>query len=91
MKRKQLNTLEAGDFDNVQHPLETNYTINLPEGFKQVYGEDIDDNLKAKACHYGFHPVDDDGILTGTFKEGALAYQGRKKSRCIVHRRLRGI
>jgi GNAT superfamily N-acetyltransferase len=71
---------EAGDFDNVQHPLETNYTINLPEGFKQVYGEDIDDNLKAKACHYGFHPVDDDGILTGTFKEGALAYQGRKQS-----------
>ena len=71
---------EAGDFDNVQHPLETNYTINLPEGFKQVYGDDIDDNLKAKACHYGFHPVDDDGILTGTFKEGALAYQGRKQS-----------
>lgn len=71
---------EAGDFDNVQHPLETNYTINLPEGFKQVYGDDIDDNLKAKACHYGFHPGDDDGILTGTFKEGALAYQGRKQS-----------
>lgn len=71
---------DAGDFDNVQHPLETNYTINLPEGFKQVYGDDIDDNLKAKACHYGFHPVDDDGILTGTFKEGALAYQGRKNS-----------
>ena len=52
----------------------------MPEGFKQVYREDIDDNLKAKACHYGFHPIDDDRILTGTFKEGALAYQGRKKS-----------
>ncbi len=71
---------DAGDFDNVQHPLETNYTINLPEGVKQIYGDDIDDNQKAKACHYGFHPVDDDGILTGTFKEGALAYQGRKQS-----------
>ena len=71
---------EVGDFDNVQHPLETNYIINLPEGYKQIYGDEIDDNLKAKACHNGFHPVDDDGVLTGTFKEGALAYQGRKQS-----------
>lgn len=37
--------------------------------------------MKAKACHYGFHLIDDDGILTGDFKEGKLAYQGRKKSR----------
>ena len=72
---------EAEDYDNVQHPLEKNYQITLPLGFKQVYGEQLDDNMKAKACHYGFHPADDDGILTGTFREGALAYQGRKKSR----------
>lgn len=71
----------AEDYDNVQHPLETNYQITLPNGFKQVYGEDLDENMKAKACHYGFHPVDDDGILTGPFREGALAYQGRKQSR----------
>ena len=31
-----------GDYDNVQHPLETNYIIDLPEGFKQVYGEVYD-------------------------------------------------
>lgn len=72
---------EAEDYDNVQHPLETNYQINLPKGYKQVYGEELDDNMKAKACHYGFHPADDDGILTGAFREGALAYQGRKQSR----------
>lgn len=71
---------EDSDYDNVQNPLEKNYIINLPEGFNQVFGENIEDNIKAKACHYGFHPTDDDGILTGTFKEGALAYQGRKKS-----------
>ena len=80
LKRRGYVKDEARDYDNVQHPLETNYTIDLPKGFKQVYGEDIDDNLKAKACHYGFHPIDDDGDLTGTFKEGALAYQGRKQS-----------
>ncbi len=71
----------AEDYDNVQHPLEKDYIINLPKGYKQVYGDELDENMKAKACHYGFHPVDDDGILTGPFKEGALAYQGRKKSR----------
>lgn len=32
--------------------------------------ERFDDNMKAKACHYGFHPADDDGILTGAFREG---------------------
>lgn len=72
---------EAGDYDNVQHPLETQYQINLPSGYKQVYGDGLDENSKAKACHYGFKPKDDDGILIGPFREGALAYQGRKKSK----------
>ena len=35
---------EAGDFDNVAKPLETNYEIKLPEGFKQVYGYDYPEN-----------------------------------------------
>lgn len=81
LKKRGYIRDEAGDFDNVQHPLEKDYKIELPDGYKQVYGENLDDNMKAKACHYGFHPADDDGILTGTFREGALAYQGRKKSR----------
>ena len=71
---------EDGDYDNVQNPQEKSYEICLPDGFIQVYGENLDENMKAKACHYGFHPEDDDGILTGTFREGALAYQGRKNS-----------
>ena len=81
LKKRGYIRDEAGDFDNVQHPLEKDYKIELPNGYKQVYGENLDDNMKAKACHYGFHPADDDGILTGNFREGALAYQGRKKSR----------
>lgn len=72
---------ECEDYDNVQHPLDTNYVIELKEGYKQVYGDLFDDNVKAKACHYGFHSADDDGNLTGTFREGALAYQSRKKSK----------
>ena len=72
---------EEEDYDNVQHPLEKEYKITLPDGYKQVFGEELDDNKKAKACHYGFKPSDDDGILTGSFREGALAYQGRKQSK----------
>ncbi len=71
---------EAGDYDNVQHPLETNYTIELPEGYKQVFGENLDEIMKCTACHYGFHPNDDNGDLTVMPKEGFLSYQGRKNS-----------
>lgn len=45
---------EAEDYDNVQHPLEKNYQINLPKGYKQVYGEELDDNMKAKAVTMDF-------------------------------------
>ena len=71
---------EESDYDNVQKPLENTYEIDLPNGFKQVYGENIDDKMKATACHYGFHSEEDDDILTGDFKEGFLAYNSRKKS-----------
>ena len=71
---------EVGDYDNVQHPLETNYIIDLPEGYKQVYGEDINEGRKYTACHYGFHPNDDNDDLTTVPREGSLSYQGRKKS-----------
>lgn len=72
---------EATDYDNVQFPMNTNYNISLPAGFRLSFGSELDGNRKAKACHYGFHPEDDDGVLTGAFREGALSYQARKSSR----------
>lgn len=71
---------EKGDFDNVIHPLETNYIIELPDGFKQVFGDDFSDGVKSVACHYGFHPEFDNGNLNIEGTEGPLSYQGRKKS-----------
>ena len=71
---------EAGDYDNVQHPLETNYTIELPIGYNQVFGENLDEIMKCTACHYGFHPDDDNGDLSVKPREGFLSYQGRKNS-----------
>lgn len=71
---------EAGDYDNVALPYETNYVIDLPEGFKQVFGEDYPDIVKMRACHYGFHPEEDDDNLYKEYAEGGLSYQARKKS-----------
>lgn len=71
---------KAGDFDNVQHPLETNYVIDLPKGYKQVYGFEYPDIVKMRTCHYGFHPEDDDGNLYKEYAEGGLSYQSRKNS-----------
>ena len=71
---------EAGDFDNVMYPLETNYTIELPVGFKQVFGENYSDGRKSVACHYGFHPEFDNGNLDMDGTEGPLSYQSRKNS-----------
>lgn len=74
----------AGDYDNVALPKETNYVIELPEGFKQVFGEDYPDIVKMRACHYGFHPEDDDGNLYKEYAEGGISYQARKKSQFYV-------
>ena len=71
---------DEGDYDNVQSPLEKNYQLNLPVGFKHTYGTELEDNKKAKACHYGFHPQDDNGSLEGEYKEGKRSYQSRKES-----------
>ena len=71
---------EAGDYDNVALPQETNYIIDLPEGFKQVFGEDYPDIVKMRACHYGFHPEDDDDNLNREYAEGGISYQARKNS-----------
>lgn len=72
---------EAGDYDNVAKPMEGNYEIKLPEGFKHVYGEGYLDIVKMRACHYGFHPEDDDNDLYKSYGEGKKSYQTRKESK----------
>lgn len=71
---------EKEDYDNVAYPEETNYLIELPNGFKQVFGEGIDEVKKATACHYGFHPEADNNVLDDDFGKGMLSYYGRKNS-----------
>ena len=70
----------AGDYDNVIHPLETNYVIELPEGYRHVFGEGFTDGAKSVACSYGFHPDTDNGDLNIEGPDGPLSYQSRKNS-----------
>ena len=81
LKKRGYVRDEAGDFDNVAFPLKTDYTINLSEGFKQVYGFDYPDIVKMRACHYGFHPEEDDDDLYKEYAEGEKSYITRKKSK----------
>ncbi len=81
LKRRGYVRDEASDYDNVAKPLETDYEIKLPDGFKQVYGFNYPDIVKTRACHYGFHPQNDDGNLYKESAEGDKSYQARKQSR----------
>lgn len=80
LKRGYKKDYDNEDYDNYQLPFYTDYTVKVPPYFEHVYGEDLDENMKAKACHFGIHPEEDDGDLTGIFKEGTLSYQSRKRS-----------
>lgn len=65
------------DYDNRQNPLENTENIKLRNGFKQVYGENLDENKKWKACHFGFHSEYDNNDLESPYN-GMDSYNSRK-------------
>ena len=65
------------DYDNYVYPLEIRVSIDLPEGFKLLYGEDYDDEEnKWSACNLGFHP----DLEAPDYRNGMSAYISRKNS-----------
>ena len=65
------------DYDNYVYPQETNVSIDLPEGYKLVYGDEYkDEENKWSACNLGFHPDLEDP----NYKNDMSAYQTRKNS-----------
>jgi len=45
------------DYDNCVYPMESSVTVDLPDGFSLLYGEEYDDEMnKWTACSLGFHP-----------------------------------
>ena len=65
------------DYDNFVYPQEINVAIDLPEGYKLVYGNEYtDEDNKWSACSMGFHPDLEDP----NYRNGMSAYHSRKKS-----------
>ncbi len=51
------------DYDNYVYPLETFFSIDLPKGFRLLYGEEYaNEENKWNALHLGFHPDHEETI-----------------------------
>lgn len=65
------------DYDNYVYPQEIEVSIDLPKGYKLVYGDEYHNELnKWSACNLGFHPDLEDP----DYKNDMSAYNSRKKS-----------
>ena len=65
------------DYDNYVYPLETDVSVDLPEGFKLLYGEEYEDEMKKwTACSLGFHP----DWESPDYQANMGSYLSRKKS-----------
>ncbi len=65
------------DYDNYVYPQQTNASIDLPEGYRLVYGDEYtDEDNKWSACNLGFHP----DLENPSYRNDMGAYNSRKKS-----------
>lgn len=65
------------DYDNYVYPQNINVTVDLPEGYSMVYGNEYqNEDNKWSACHIGFHPE----LENTGFHNSLSAYNERKKS-----------
>lgn len=65
------------DYDNYVYPQEINVTIDLPDGYKLVYGDEYtDEENKWSACNLGFHP----DLENPNYRNNMNPYNSRKKS-----------
>ena len=65
------------DYDNYVYPMETDVSVELPRGFKLLYGEEYaDEENKWSALSLGFHPDRE----SPDYRNGMNPYHARKKS-----------
>lgn len=65
------------DYDNYVYPQDIDVNIDLPKGFKLVYGDEYtDEENKWSACNLGFHP----DLEEPNYINDMGAYNTRKKS-----------
>ena len=77
LEKKGYKRQAEEDYDNYIYPQEINVTVNLPEGFKLVYGDEYtNEDNKWSACSMGFHPDYEDP----DYHNSMSAYNLRKQS-----------
>ena len=65
------------DYDNYVYPMEMKVHIDLPDGYKLVYGDEyLNEINKWSACNLGFHPE----LENPNYQNNMGAYQSRKNS-----------
>ena len=65
------------DYDNYVYPMKINISVDLPEGFKLLYGDEYgDEENKWSACNLGFHP----DLEAPDYRNGMNPYILRKNS-----------
>ena len=73
---------QAGeDYDNYVYPQKIDVSIELPDGYRLVYGNEYANEVnKWSACNMGFHPE----LESPDYKNGMNAYESRKKSSMYI-------
>ncbi|MBQ2667846.1 MAG: GNAT family N-acetyltransferase [Clostridia bacterium] len=76
LQRRGYEKQAEQDYDNYAYPMEDEIKIELPAGYRVVYGEEIpDEPLKGYICEAGFHPEKE---TDGTYVERMEIYNARK-------------
>ena len=77
LKKLGYEKQQGEDYDNYVYPQETSFSIDLPDGFKLVYGDEYTDEVnKWSACSMGFHPE----YESPDYRNSMSAYNLRKES-----------
>jgi N-acetylglutamate synthase-like GNAT family acetyltransferase len=77
LKKLGYEKQEGEDFDNYVYPQESSFTIDLPEGYKLLYGDTYTNEVnKWSACNLGFHP----DLEAPDYQNRMSAYNLRKNS-----------
>lgn len=77
LEKNGYSRQQEEDYDNYVYPQKIDVNIDLPNGFKLVYGDEYnDEDNKWSACNLGFHP----DLEEPNYRNDMGAYNSRKKS-----------
>ncbi len=77
LEKNGYSRQQEEDYDNYVYPQNTDVSIDLPKGYKLVYGDEYtDEDNKWSACNLGFHPDLEDS----NYRNDMGAYNSRKQS-----------